>query len=372
MIFTQKSLKDSLMPLVSTSEAINKAKNLDPFSIDSLLHAFTKCKKDSIWKGSVQFFESDLLSQCYYLNQSLNNHTYKTNPYNEFELNERGKIRHIKALTIRDRVVIRSLCDNVLIPKIAPKLIYDNFASLENRGINFARKRFLFHLHKYTRKHGVNGYILQLDFSKFFDSIDHELCKKEFSKVIDCKYHWLIDHIIDSFGGSKGVGIGSQISQIAGIFYPHYIDNHCKIKRRCLYYGRYMDDIYIIHHNKAFLQNLLAEIYQIANSLKLTINPKKTHIIPLNKRFIFLKSIYTIKDSGQVIYTQTQKGLRREKRRLYKLRHKYDLGLIPASDIDNAFKSWCGNVYKNYPHTSYFRLKYIKRLYNQLFGDLLL
>lgn len=213
---------------------------------------------------------------------------------------------------------------------------------------------------------------MQLDFSKFFDSIDHELCKKEFSKVIDCKYHWLIDLIIDSFGGSKGVGIGSQISQIAGIYYPHYIDNHCKIKRRCLYYGRYMDDIYIIHQNKAFLQNLLAEIYQIANSLKLTINPKKTHIIPLNKRFIFLKSIYTIKDSEKVIYTQTQKGLRRERRRLYKLRYKYDLGLIPASDIDNAFKSWCGNVYKNYPHTSYFRLKYIKRLYNQLFGDLLL
>lgn len=79
-----------------------------------------------------------------------------------------------------------------------------------------------------------------------------------------------------------------------------------------------------------------------------------------------------LKDSGKVIYTQTQKGLRREKRRLYKLRYKYDLGLIPASDIDNAFKSWCGNVYKNYPHTSYFRLKYIKRLYNQLFGDLLL
>ena len=47
MIFTQKSLKDSLMPLVSTSEAINKA-DIDPFSVDSLLHAFKECKKDSI------------------------------------------------------------------------------------------------------------------------------------------------------------------------------------------------------------------------------------------------------------------------------------------------------------------------------------
>lgn len=370
MIFTQKSLKDSLMPLVSTSEAINKAKNIDPFSIDSLIHAFKECKKDSIWKGSVQFFESDLLSQCFYLNQSLNKRTYKTNPYNEFELNERGKIRHIKALTIRDRVVMRSLCDNVLTPKIAPKLIYDNFASLEKRGINFARKRFLFHLHRYIRRYGTKGFILQLDFSKFFDSIDHELCKKEFSKVINPTYYWIIEHIIDSFGGKKGLGIGSQISQIAGIYYPHYIDNHCKIKRRCLYYGRYMDDIYIIHHNKVFLQNLLAEINQISNKLKLTINPKKTHIIPINKSFIFLKSIYTIKDSGKVNYIQTQKGLRREKRRLYKLKNKYNSSLIPAIDIDNAFKSWCGNVYKNYPHTSYFRLKYIKRLYNQLFGDL--
>lgn len=290
------------------------------------------------------------------------------NPY----IRQRSILAQSSNLTPEEQTELNSLldkCSSVTIIDEFPQW-YIEHESLENRGINFARKRFLFHLHRYIRRYGTKGFILQLDFSKFFDSIDHELCKKEFSKVIDCKYHWFIDHIIDSFGGSKGVGIGSQISQIAGIYYPHYIDNHCKIKRRCLYYGRYMDDIYIIHHNKAFLQNLLTEIYQIANSLKLTINPKKTHIIPLNKRFIFLKSIYTIKDSGKVIYTQTQKGLRREKRRLYKLRYKYDLGLIPASDIDNAFKSWCGNVYKNYPHTSYFRLKYIKRLYNQLFGDL--
>lgn len=370
MIFVKKSLKNDLIPLVSTSEDINKIDNSDPFSVDSLLHSFKECKKDSIWKGSVQFFESDLLTQCVTLSNQVKDKTYKTSKYNEFTLNERGKIRHIKALTIRDRVVMRSLCDKILSPKVAPKVIYDNFASLKQRGINFARKRFLFHLHKFIRKHGAKGYILQMDFSKFFDSIDHELCKNEFNKIIDPTYHWLINHIIDSFGTNKGLGIGSQISQIAGIYYPHYIDNHCKIKRRCLYYERYMDDIYIIHHDKAFLQNLLTEINQISNHLKLTINPKKTHIIPINKPFIFLKSIYTIKDSGKVLYTQTQKGLKREKQRLYKLKSRYNQGLISLSDIQNAFKSWCGNVYKNYPHTSYFRLKYIIGLYNQLFGDL--
>lgn len=42
----------------------------------------------------------------------------------------------------------------------------------------------------------------------------------------------------------KSVGIGSQISQISGVYYPTRIDNYCKIVKGMKYYGRYMDKLF--------------------------------------------------------------------------------------------------------------------------------
>lgn len=42
--------------------------------------------------------------------------------------------RNIKSLHISDRVVLHSCCNNVLVPRVRPKLIYDNGASLEGNG----------------------------------------------------------------------------------------------------------------------------------------------------------------------------------------------------------------------------------------------
>ena len=38
------------------------------------------------------------------------------------------------------------------------------------------------------------------------------------------------------------------------------IDNYCKIVKCMKYYGRYMDDIYIIHEDKEYLKGLLNDI----------------------------------------------------------------------------------------------------------------
>ena len=42
--------------------------------------------------------------------------TYEQKDFYEFKLHERGKTRHIKSMHISDRVVQRSVCDNVFVP----------------------------------------------------------------------------------------------------------------------------------------------------------------------------------------------------------------------------------------------------------------
>lgn len=45
----------------------------------------------------------------------------------------------------------------------------------------------------------------------------------------------------------KSVNIGDQLSQVIGIYYPYHIDNYVKYVRSQKFYGRYMDDWYIIN-----------------------------------------------------------------------------------------------------------------------------
>lgn len=326
-----------------------------------LLDAFEAAKEGCDWKYSVQKYDINSLSETYKLHEELVNKTYIPRNYYEFTLSERGKIRHIKACNIRDRVVQKSLCDNILNPILKKYLIYDNGASLENKGVSFSRNRLEVHLSKYYKEYGNEGYILQIDFSKFFDSIPHDkLIKAIEEKLPDDSANWLIEVLINSFGGDKGLGIGSQISQISGLFYPTPIDNYCKIVKSLKFYGRYMDDIYVIHHDKKFLHQLLEDITGIAEELGLTINRKKTKIVKINKTFTYLKIKYCLLEDGTIIKKLHRTTITRERRRI----KKYAKGNLPYSVIEQAYGSWRGNAIQYFSQKS---VKNIDSLYNNLF-----
>ncbi len=121
--------------------------------------AFNKCKKGVTWKASVQKFEANKFAHLNKMRKEIESETYKQAPFYAFDINERGKQRHIKSLMIYDRVLQRALCDAILEPTFYKYLIYDNGASVKGKGVNFARERLKAHLQKYYRKHGSVGYV---------------------------------------------------------------------------------------------------------------------------------------------------------------------------------------------------------------------
>lgn len=373
------------------------------YDANSLLDAFKKSKKGTAWKESVQRYEMNLLRNINQTQKELKDGTYEQKDFYEFKLQERGKTRHIKSMHISDRVVQRSVCDNVLVPELSKYLIYDNGASMEGKGIHFARKRMATHLHKFYRKHKSNeGYVLQIDFSKFFDNIVHDGLIKEMRKKIgDKETMSFIEKLIDTFRVDvsymtdeeyansintlydalqhaqidkalltgekymrKSVGIGSQISQISGVYYPTRIDNYCKIVRGMKYYGRYMDDIYIIHEDKEFLKGLLNDIKGICDELGLFINPKKTQIVKLSHGFTFLKIKYSLTETGKVRQRISKDSVLREKRKLKKLRGLLEEGKVSFADVRSSYASWKGGVEHYDSHTI---LQNMDKFFDELF-----
>lgn len=334
--------------------------------LDNLYDSFQKCKKGTDWKASVQYYESNLIKNIYTLRKSLIDGTYRQKPFFEFTLSERGKTRHIKAMNINDRLLQRNLCDNVLNPALSKYLIYDNGASIKGKGIDFSRKRLKVHLEKYYRSHGNKGYVLLIDFSKYFDNIPHELlCRKLAGKIKDERINSLTSYLISTFG-EKGVGIGSQISQTAGIFYPTELDNFCKIVKRCKYYGRYMDDTYIIHGDKAFLRGLLKKYQVIAEQLGIIINKKKTQIVKLEKGFSFLKMRYLITDTGKIIVIPCRKTITRERQKLKKISNLMKQKKMTVNQIKEQYKSWRGNITR---FNSYKSVRNLDTLYKSIIGE---
>lgn len=178
------------------------------------------------------------------------------------------------------RVVQKCLCDKILVPVMTRSLIYDNGASVKNKGVHFTMKRLRTYLNKFYNQYKTcDGYALTIDFSKYFDNIRHDiLFDLQKGNFTDEKVFNLYKSFVTVFGDNISLGLGSQVSQISAIGYPNKLDHYVKEVLGIKYYGRYMDDIYLIHIDKEYLKHCLEEIKRICASLGIKLNEKKTNL----------------------------------------------------------------------------------------------
>lgn len=334
------------------------------FTYQNLYAAYKACRKGVSWKGSVQKYITQAPLNIYRLYIKLKDGTYRSTGFYEFDITERGKKRHIKSVTIEERIVQRCLCDHAINPMLQRSFIYDNGACQKHKGYTFAIDRITKHLRDHKRRYKNKGYILLYDFTKFFDNISHKVVKEIIDKTFtDRRLKGLIYHFISMFG-DKGLGLGSAISQTLALASANRLDHYIKEVLKIKGYGRYMDDGYLIHPSKAYLKTCLDKIKEICKNLGIILNPKKTQIIKLSHGFTWLKTRFYIKD--KIIKKLDKKSITRQRRKLKKLKTMLDQGKISQADIYASFQSWRAHARRcNAWHT----IKNMERLYNELFID---
>lgn len=334
-------------------------------SFKELYTGLVKSRRNVMWKDSVAGYSINILKNTYKLRQSLLRGTYKIDPYQIFKIHE-PKEREIMATRIKDRQFQRSLCDNILYPQITRSFIYDNCACQRGKGVDFALDRMDAHLQRYYRKHGPDGWVLQCDVRHYFAETRHSDAKAAIEKrVTDKMASFRAGEIVDSFGGDKGIGLGSQVSQITELAVLDDLDHFIKERLHVKHYIRYMDDFNLVHENKEFLEDCLAEILAKMDALGLELN-KKTHIYPLSHGLKFLKWRFILTDTGKVVRLMSKKSISKERRKLRKLKSKMDNGLITIQDVRNNYQSWVANARRGNTRALILRMN---TYYQELFGE---
>lgn len=307
------------------------------FTNENLYDAYRKCRRGVGWKHSTQAYKANACVNLRKTQKALLAGVWRSRGFQEFDIMDRGKKRHIKSVHISERVVQRCLCDHALVPLLGRSLIPDNAASRKGRGVDYAVKRLTVHLRQHYAKHGREGYILLFDFHDFFGSICHEAVFGLLDrKIEDPGLRALTKHLVSMFG-DRGLGLGSQVSQILALAVPDRMDHVIKEELHIHGYGRYMDDGYLIHTDKGYLLECLERIREEAARFGVTINEKKTRIVPLSRGFRFLKLRWMLTDSGRVVRRLSRENITRARRRLKKLAEK-----LPPEDLRTSYASWQG------------------------------
>ena len=180
---------------------------------EKLLEAHKLSKKSKGYRKEIILF--NLKQEEYLMNllEELNKKKYKPSAYTSFYVYE-PKVRKIEKARYIDRIVNRWLVDNFIKPVYVPKFINTTYACIEGRGMHKACLD-LQKMMRHCKRIWNNYYILKMDVSKFFNSIDKEILLKILKKnILDKAVMNLIEQIIYIQKKKVGIEIGNYSSQM--------------------------------------------------------------------------------------------------------------------------------------------------------------
>ena len=310
---------------------------------NNMYKAYRKSKCGKGFKKSSAKFGIMALHGITALIEQLKNKSYKISDYSEFKVYE-PKERVIKTTSFKDKVVQHSLCDNVILPRLSSVFINDNCAGQKGKGTLFGLDRLRDQMQQFYNKHGQNGYILKCDISKFFYNISHEQLKDIVSYHFsdDSDICWLCNLFIDSTEG-KGIPLGNQINQGFALLYLDGMDKLIKGELGIEYYGRYMDDFYLIHPSKEYLKYCLNVIREFLKTLDLTLNGK-TQIFPFKNGVSYLGFHTYISHNGKVIRRLKNQNKRNAQRKFLRMAKLVTAGKLPIEKFNTSYQAWKNHI----------------------------
>ncbi|MBO5005683.1 MAG: group II intron reverse transcriptase domain-containing protein [Clostridia bacterium] len=318
---------------------------------ENLMRAHIESRKNKSYKEEIILFNLKQEEYIKWLLEELRKGTYKHGGYKVFYVHI-PKERKIEASRYIDRVVHRWVADSFLKPYFETQFIETSYACIKNRGMHKATldvQKAMRHYKNIWNEY----YIIKMDVRKYFQNIDKDILINILKrKVKDKKLMRLIEEIVYSNKGKKGIPIGNYTSQIFANIYLNEIDQYIKHKLKCKYYFRYMDDSIILLKTKDEAKRILEEVKKfLKEKLDLELN-NKTQILKSKQGINFCG--YKINEYRLKIRDRGKKSL---KKKIKKMERQVLLGEISTKD---AYKKICG-------HIGYIKIANVKNLTNKLF-----
>lgn len=310
-------------------------------TFEVLYAAYLEARKRKRGKVGTAQYEANVSACTHRLSHILSTMTYVPSKFEVFYVFEPKK-RLVQAPAFVDKVVLHAVTDNVLYDAITRGFIRDNYASQKGKGTHDGLMRLKqFMVDYYNREHTAEGWVLKCDVHHFFASIDHDKLKKKLCELlkkrgVDPKFFDLLCTYIDT---TEGLPLGYQTSQLLALMFLDEFDHIMKEKHRARYYGRYMDDFFVIEKDKKALQSLLKDIRSLMAEYGLELN-SKTGIFPLRNGIDYLGFHSYLTETGAVVQKLRRDSIDRIKGKIRYWKEAYPKGEVTKDEIIRKFGAW--------------------------------
>lgn len=322
-------------------------------SIRAFLTSEDRCRRTVSYKNSVSRFHMYKYSRCYKLWRECMDDIYQGKLGFDFPVFEPRR-RLVTTTPYRDRVPQASFIVNWWYSHVVPTLIPNNFACMKDRGVDRARETFA----KFLEEVPYNSYCLKADLKDYFGNIPRERFIETVFKDIDDPWaKKFFASIIHTNKGEKGISLGSEVHQLSATAFPNALDK--TISGR---YERYMDDFTFVG-TKEQCKQVLAKIVKWVKENELILSEKKTQIQKITKPIKFLGFTFLKHKDGHVTLKRTKAGMKKEKRRLRKMKRKG----VPLERVKQHYKCIRAIMKKGVRSD----LTQLDKYFNKLFGEIL-
>ena len=232
---------------------------------------------------TMKAFEGDLKNQLYRIWNRMSSGSYFPPPVLRVDIPKSdGGIRQLGIPTISDRIA-QAAVKRYLEPQVEPFFHEDSYGYRPGRSALDA-------VAKARQRCWRDNWVLDLDISKFFDTLDHGLVMRAVRRYTSCRWvllyieRWLKADVVLQDGTllhrDTGTPQGGVISPLlANIFLNLGFDQWMKERYPNIHFERYADDIVVHCRSHQQLEMIKQKIKRRLEQCKLRLNAEKTRIV---------------------------------------------------------------------------------------------
>lgn len=338
----------------------------DIINFSTLYESLLRCQKGVLYKDSVARISLNRIEWVWKLLDKFKRGAFQSSPLYHFFVRY-PKLREIGSLTQTDRIYQRAIHDEYLYPTLTSDCIDRNFACQKGKGTDVARESMKRQLQSYARHHGSEGYVVQVDISKYYPTMSHRVTEDRLKHTTDSVIFDCLKEIFQTqYPEENGYMPGSPIVQVIGVTALNKVDSFIVNELKPKVYARYMDDFVSVFQTKEEATYALSRIKEQLSAIEMIPNEKKTHIYPLSKGIPFLGFSFRIVGDNKVIMTILPSKVKDERIKLRRMIHAVRTGKISKKRAMEHYESFRKHLMKGDSYHLLLRMdQYVKQLWEE-------